>query len=95
LQKPGKTPPKLVFTSIQMAFGDQDKDVRLAFDRLDRALGSVKASSAGSLLMNVYSLNASKNATLPSYGGQVSRHLVEGLPSLDATLAVELVAVGP
>ena len=103
LQKPGKGPAKLVFTGIQMAFGDNDQALRLAYGRLGRALESVKARSGDSLAMNVYSLNkstAEKAAALvPEFLGPkapiYTTHVVEGLPSLDATVAIELVAVGP
>jgi len=104
LQKPGKSPTKLVFTAIQMSFGAEDQDVSLAYGRLGRALEGVKARYADSLVMSVYSLNrvaADKAAALaseflgPSAHPAGSTHIVEGLPSLDATVAVELVAAGP
>ena len=34
LQKPGSSPAKLVFTATQMAFGDQEQALRLAYGRL-------------------------------------------------------------
>jgi enamine deaminase RidA (YjgF/YER057c/UK114 family) len=103
LQKPGKSPAKLVFTGIQMAFGDQEQALRLAYGRLGRALETVKARYADSLVMNVYSLNrntAEKAAALaPEFLGSkvpiFTTRVVEGLPSLDATVAIELVASGP
>lgn len=104
LQKPGKSPARLVFTGIQMAFGNQDQDLRLAYGRLGRALESVKASYADSLVMSVYALNrpiAGKAAALaPEFLGRSSHpagstQIVEGLPSLDATVAIEMVAAGP
>jgi len=63
----------------------------------------VKARSGDSLAMNVYSLNkstAEKAAALvPEFLGSkipiFTTRVVEGLPSLDATVAIELVAVGP
>jgi hypothetical protein len=104
LQKPGKSPAKLVFTGAQMAFGDQDQALRLAYGRLGRALESMKASYSDSLLMSVYSLSgpmADKVTALaseflgPAAHSAVSTRIVEGLPSLDATVAIELVAAGP
>jgi enamine deaminase RidA (YjgF/YER057c/UK114 family) len=103
LQKPGRSPAKLVFTGTQMAFGDQDQALRLAYGRLGRALETMKAGYGDSLLMNVYALNrtvADKAAALaPEFLGRSARPLsstqiVEGLPSLDATVAIELVAAG-
>jgi len=104
LQKPGHSPTKLVFTGIQMSFGNQDQDLRLAYGRLGRALETMKASFADSLVMTVYSLNRGTTdkvaALAPEFLGRSVRpagstQIVEGLPSLDATAAIELVAVGP
>jgi enamine deaminase RidA (YjgF/YER057c/UK114 family) len=103
LLKPGKSPPKLVFTGIQMAFGDQEQALRLAYGRLGRALETVKAGYPDSLVLNVYSLDrgaGEKAAVLASEfmgsGKPVyTTRVVEGLPSLDATVAIELVAAGP
>jgi enamine deaminase RidA (YjgF/YER057c/UK114 family) len=103
LQKPGKSPAKLVFTGTQMAFGDQEQALRLAYGRLGKALEAVKASYADSLVMSVYSLSrpaADKAAALageylgPSVHPAGSSQIVEGLPSLDAAVAIELVASG-
>ena len=96
--------PKLVFTGIQMAFRDREEDLRLAYERLRRALESVHAGYAGSLVLDLYALNnavADKAAALareflgPSARPVGSAHIVEGLPSLDATVAIELIAFGP
>jgi enamine deaminase RidA (YjgF/YER057c/UK114 family) len=104
LQQPGSSPAKLVFTGIQMAFQDRDQDLRLAYGRLGRALETMKAAYAGTLVLNVYSLNpatAAKAAALaPEFLGPAvhpvsSSQIVEGLPSLDATVAIELVAAAP
>jgi enamine deaminase RidA (YjgF/YER057c/UK114 family) len=103
LQKPGKSPAKLVFTGIQMAFGDQESALRLAYGRLGRALESMKVSYADALTMRIYSLSrpaADKALALaPEFLGRArpgsSNQIVEGLPSLDATVAIELVAAGP
>jgi enamine deaminase RidA (YjgF/YER057c/UK114 family) len=104
VQKPGRSPAKLVFTGIQMAFQDRDQDLRLAYGRLGRALETMKASYADTLVLSVYSLNpatAEKAAALaPEFLGRSTRpagstQIVEGLPSLDATVAIELVAAAP
>jgi enamine deaminase RidA (YjgF/YER057c/UK114 family) len=64
----------------------------------------MKASYAGTLVLNVYSPNpatAEKTRALapeflgPSTRPAVSLQIVEGLPSPDATVAIELVAVAP
>ena len=87
-----------------MAFEDRDQDLRLAYDRLGRALEAMKGGYADSLVMSVYSLDrtmADKMAALaPEFLGRSahpagSTQVVEGLPSLDATAAIELVTIGP
>ena len=104
LQKPGKSPGRLVFTGIQMAFQDGDQDLRLAYGRLGRALELLKAAYSGTLVLNVYSLNAptgkKAGALAREFLGASARSagstlVVEGLPSPDATVAIELVAAGP
>ena len=104
LQKPGRSPAKLVFTGIQMAFGDQEQALRLAYGRLGRALETMKAGYPDALVMSVYSLDRTmgdKAATLaheflgPTVHPVSSTQIVEGLPSLDATVAIELVVAAP
>jgi enamine deaminase RidA (YjgF/YER057c/UK114 family) len=103
LQKPGRSPAKLVFTGTQMAFGDKEQALRLAYGRLGRALETMKTSYADALVMSIYSLTG----PMADKAGVVARdflggahpvgsaQIVEGLPSLDATVAIELVAAGP
>ncbi len=96
--------PKLIFSGMQLAFGDQEQDLRLAFDRLGRALESLKGRYSDALVMSFYSLDGSRGdkakAVAQGYLG-TSAHalsftqLVEGLPSLDANLGIDLVALGP
>jgi len=104
LQKPGRSPARLVFTGIQMAFQDGDQDLRLAYGRLGRALETMKAAYSDSLVLNVYSLNPATGkkaaALAPEFLGPSARPagstlIVEGLPSPDATVAIELVAAAP
>jgi len=86
-----------------MAFGDQDQALRLAYGRLGRALETVKARYSDSVVMNIYSLNRSTAekavALAPEFLGSkapvYTTRVVEGLPSLDATVAIELVVLSP
>jgi enamine deaminase RidA (YjgF/YER057c/UK114 family) len=96
--------PRLIFTGAQLAFENRDQDLRLAYDRLGRALETMKAGYADTLVMSVYSLSretANKATALaPEFLGRSthawgSMQIVEGLPSLDATVGIELVAAGP
>jgi enamine deaminase RidA (YjgF/YER057c/UK114 family) len=93
--------PKIVFTGTQMAFGDQDKDVRLAFDRLRKALEAQGASYKDVFWSATYPLTktmADKVRAIRfdyydrSHPPASTLLLFEGLPSLDATAAVEVAA---
>ena len=96
--------PKVVFTGAQMAFGDGEADLRLAYGRLGRALDSVRAGFPGSPVVNVYALNKAAGdraaALTKEFVGGPTRpagimQVVEGLPSPDASVAIEVVAAGP
>jgi enamine deaminase RidA (YjgF/YER057c/UK114 family) len=93
--------PKLVFTETQLIFRDQDSDIRLAFQRLGKAMEPLGASYKDVIWSGVYPLTrplAEKIDALrfdfldrarPPAGTML---LFEGLPSIDATAAIELVA---
>ena len=96
--------PKVVFTGAQMAFGNGDPDLRLAYGRLGRALDSVRAGFPGSPVVNVYALNKATGdqaaALAKEFLGRPTgpagiMQIVEGLPSPDASVAIEVVAAGP
>ncbi|MGH9593429.1 MAG: hypothetical protein ACRD5L_10090, partial [Bryobacteraceae bacterium] len=92
--------PKLVFTGLQIVFSDQDSDIRLAFERLGKALESQGASFHDVIFSSTYSLDrlvARKAAALRldvMDGGRTpgTAQVFEGLPSLDATMAIEVTA---
>jgi enamine deaminase RidA (YjgF/YER057c/UK114 family) len=92
---------KIVFSGTQMAFGDQDKDVRLAFDRLRKALEAQGVSYKDVFWSATYPLTkavADKVRAIRfdyydrSHPPASTLLLFEGLPSLDATVAVEVAA---
>lgn len=92
---------KIVFSGTQMAFGDQDKDVRLAFDRLRKALEAQGVSYKDVFWSGTYPLTktiADKVRAIRfdyydrSHPPASTLLLFEGLPSLDATVAVEVAA---
>jgi enamine deaminase RidA (YjgF/YER057c/UK114 family) len=95
------TGPKLVFTETQLIFRDQDSDIRLAFQRLGKAMEPLGATYKDVIWSGVYPLTrplAEKIDALrfeffdrahPPAGTVL---LFEGLPSIDATAAIELVA---
>lgn len=94
--------PRVVFSGLQMAFGLQDKDARLAFERLTKALESVNATLKDVVMASSYPLH-------PTIAEQVKRIRTEfysqeqppgstmlpfeGLPSIDGSFGIEVVAV--
>ena len=96
------TTPRLVFTSTQLGFGKQDSDVKLAFERLRRALASLNARFDNVAMSNVYltsgtmgdRVRAVRSGFYNSSKPPASTLLpFEGLPSLDASFGVDVVAV--
>lgn len=92
---------RLAFTGTQVAFGFDDKDARLAFQRIEKALKPLGASTRTVAQANFYPLSS-------SIGEQVKKIRLEffdpallppstllpfeGLPSVDASFAVDVVA---
>ena len=93
--------PKVVFSGIQMAFGREDSDLRLAFDRLNRALSSL-VHAGGVVSARFYTLDGSLSQKLPLLGRDLFHRNVlasatleiEGLPSLDASAGMDVIAEG-
>jgi enamine deaminase RidA (YjgF/YER057c/UK114 family) len=85
-----------------LAFGYEDKDARLAFQRLGKTLEQVGSSPARAAVTSIYPLSGSIGEQVrrigpeffdkakPPAGTLVS---FEGLPSLDASFAVDVLAV--
>lgn len=95
-------PVRLALTGTQLAFGREDTDVQLAFDRLRKALESVGANWNTVAALDSYPLFAAMAEKASSTGRRLfaphrppahTTHIFEGLPSLDALLAVDAVAV--
>ncbi len=84
--------PKLIFTGAQMAFGAQDSDLRLAFERLQKTLNSLGASDNDVIFSNLYPLSRAVEQKLPASRSPATTLIVEGLPSPDASLAIEVIA---
>lgn len=93
---------RIVLTGTQMAFHQEEKDVDLAFQRMARVLEAAKSSMKLVAFSSVYSLSNAMTAKIRARRFQyydkdrppASTLLVfEGLPSMDASFALELVAV--
>jgi enamine deaminase RidA (YjgF/YER057c/UK114 family) len=94
--------PKLVLTGSQQAFRAQESDVRLAFERLDKAIELGQGSLKRAIMTNYYPLTTDimekirkirfeflDQATPPAS----TMLLFEGLPSMDASFEFEVVAL--
>ena len=93
--------PKVIISGTQMAFGGQEADVQLAFERLQKALASVNTGFDHLAMSYVYLTNmqmadkvrAVRKTFYTAKNPPASTLLpFEGLPSLDATFGVDVVA---
>jgi enamine deaminase RidA (YjgF/YER057c/UK114 family) len=93
---------KLALTGTQMAFGFEDKDVMLAFQRLDKAIVPLGTSARQIVFAHFYPLSRSIARQVsnvraeffdPGHVPAVTMLPVEGLPSLNASFAVDAAAV--
>jgi hypothetical protein len=90
----GKT-GRLAFTGTQSAFGFEEKDASLAFQRIGRELTAAGVSPSDAVLTDVYALTkpiADMALKSRPAGGDVSAIPVEGVASSDASFAVDVVA---
>lgn len=94
--------PKLVLTGTQMAFGFEDRDALLAFQRLDKAIVPLGATSRGIVFAHFYPLSRSIAQQVSKVRAEffnaahppaITMLPVEGLPSLNASFAVDAAAV--
>ena len=93
--------PRLVLTATQVSFGYEEKDARLAFERLRKALEQAGVSARDVAYVHYYPLSSGIaaqvrkvragffDAAAPPAGSLL---LFEGLPSMDAGFAVDVVA---
>ncbi|MBZ5590720.1 MAG: hypothetical protein LAP39_00675 [Acidobacteriia bacterium] len=94
--------PRVAITGTQVAFGMQDTDARLAFGRLEKELAAVGASIKDVAWSSIYPLSTSiadevRKVRFEFYDAArppASTLLpFEGLPSMDASFAVDAIAV--
>lgn len=93
--------PKIVMTGIQMAFRSSEADFRLAFDRLGRVLEPLGTSNNNVFWASTYTLTRSVEEKVRAFeAGFFPRAnapagtilMFEALPSLDAAMAVDVMA---
>ncbi len=90
--------PEIVITGTQLAFGSQDSDLKLAFDRLDRALAAKSARFDQVVLAHLYVTSSAVTSRVLALDSARSVGLrtvlpVEALPSLDAAFGLDVIAV--
>jgi enamine deaminase RidA (YjgF/YER057c/UK114 family) len=94
--------PKIVLTSTQLVFRDQDSDFRLAYQRLAKTMAPLGATFKDVFWTGNYALtlpNAAKIESLQwefldrAHPPASTALQIEGLPSTDATAAIEFMAV--
>jgi enamine deaminase RidA (YjgF/YER057c/UK114 family) len=94
--------PKVIITGTQLAFNSRDEDIRLAFDRLKKTVEEAGGSLARTAMTGYYPLAQStmdkirqvRFDYLDKSKPPASTMLVfEGLPSMDASFGVEVVAL--
>jgi len=90
--------PEIVITGTQLAFGSQDSDLKLAFDRLEKALGAKDARFNRVVLSHLYVTSSalSSRVTALQSARSAGTHTVlpvEALPSLDAPFGLDVIAV--
>jgi enamine deaminase RidA (YjgF/YER057c/UK114 family) len=95
---------RIALSGSQMAFRAQDDDVRLAFERLAKSMEPTGASLRHVAMSSIYPLSSIMTAKVRALRFEFydkarppasTMLLFEGLPSLDATFAVDVVAVPP
>ncbi|MEQ1886498.1 MAG: hypothetical protein ABL967_15645 [Bryobacteraceae bacterium] len=95
--------PKIVMTTSKLVFKEEDADVRLAFQRLNKAMESSRTTGKDAFWQSTYSLTRPRATQIAKLTEEFvdAAHkpagtslLFEGLPSNDATAAVEWIAVG-
>lgn len=93
--------PRLVLTTTQLAFRGQDSDVRLAFTRLQGILEGAGSSTRQVVFSSLYPLTEAITAKIRALRFEFydaskppasTMLLFEGLPSLDASFGVDVVA---
>ena len=94
--------PHLILTGTQVSFGYEEKDARLAFERMKRILEQSGASPADVAFAHYYPLSGGIAAQVrkvraeffsPGRPPAGSMLLFESLPSMDAGFAMDMVAV--
>jgi enamine deaminase RidA (YjgF/YER057c/UK114 family) len=94
--------PKLVLTATQLVFRDQESDFRLAYQRLAKTMATLGATPHDVFWSGTYALTRPNAAKLDAIQWEFLDRAhppahtalqIEGLPSTDATAAIEFMAI--
>jgi enamine deaminase RidA (YjgF/YER057c/UK114 family) len=94
--------PQVILTGSQQAFGFQDADARLAFERLQKSLSQEGGSLREAAFTSMYPLSAGISEQVRKIRGEFYNGArppagtmlpFQGLPSMDAGFALDVVAV--
>lgn len=97
-------PARLVLTGAQLGFRYSEDDARLAFQRLGRTLQEAGTSFDRVAVSHIYPLSSALGEMVRRVRAEFYNHQAppastmlpfEGLPSLDATFGVDVIAVAP
>ncbi len=96
------TAAKLVFSGAQMAFGERDADLHLAFERLQKSLEPLGVTYRDIVFAGFYPVSRAVEQKLPALSMEFFRNsalastaIFEGLPSPDASMSMDVVAAVP
>ncbi len=89
--------PQVVITGTQLAFGTQDGDFKLAFQRLEKTLAAFKTRFDRVVMAHLYvtasGLSSRVLAIQSAQPGAMTLIPLESLPSLDALFGIDVIAV--
>ncbi len=88
--------PEIVITGTQLSFGNQDNDLKLAFDRLGKALASKNARYDRAVVSHLYVTSGALTGRvleLAPAGHTRSAVPVEALPSVDSSFGLDVIAL--
>jgi enamine deaminase RidA (YjgF/YER057c/UK114 family) len=95
-------PGRIVLTGAQLAFGTAEADARLTFERLGKTIEQLGAAYSGVAVTHIYCVSRSTGELALKAGDSFFEQTrgpalvvvpFEGLPSLDASFAVDAIAV--
>jgi enamine deaminase RidA (YjgF/YER057c/UK114 family) len=94
--------PRVVLSGAQLGFRFQDDDIRLAFERLKSSVEGAGGSMAKIAMSSIYPINPQVQQKISTIRFEFydranppasTMLLFEGLPSLDASFAVDVVGI--